>query len=142
MAYGLIVRVLLLRYPLEKQSNLTIQFPWSNRDFERFGHSEVRESGIEMGRGLHFLHPTDCILTQGYALVRAIKALGTIDPSGSFERMMAGLLLTAYKRRLREIVEVVPCRMPLPLIAYLQTGCPVPNVWPSWSGSGFSWLTS
>ena len=39
------------------------------------------------------------------ALVRAIEALGTIEPSGPFERAIAGLLLAVYKRRLRAIVE-------------------------------------
>ena len=51
---------------------------------------------------------TDRIIAQGKALVRAIEALGTIEPSGPFERAIAGLLLAAYKRRLRGIVEVVP----------------------------------
>ena len=44
---------------------------------------------------------TDRILEQGEALVRAIEALSTIDPSGPSERALARLLLTAYKRRLR-----------------------------------------
>jgi len=33
------------------------------------------------------------------ALVRAIEALGTIEPSGPLERLLAGLLLPAYERR-------------------------------------------
>jgi hypothetical protein len=41
-------------------------------------------------------------------LVRAIEALGTIEPSGLFERLIAGLLLAVYKRRLNGIVKVVP----------------------------------
>jgi hypothetical protein len=41
-------------------------------------------------------------------LVRAIEALGTIEPSGPFERALARLLIAAYKRRLRAIVKVVP----------------------------------
>jgi hypothetical protein len=45
---------------------------------------------------------TDRILTQGRALVRAIEALGTIQPSGPVERALARLLMAAYKRRLRE----------------------------------------
>ena len=36
---------------------------------------------------------TSRILEQGKALVRAIEALGTIEPSGPFERALAGLLL-------------------------------------------------
>jgi hypothetical protein len=50
----------------------------------------------------------DRIIRQGRALVHAIEALGTIEPSGLFERLIAGLLLAAYKRRLRRIVEVSP----------------------------------
>ena len=51
---------------------------------------------------------TDRIIRQGRALVRAIESLTTIDPSGPFERAIAGLLVAAYKRRLRGIVELVP----------------------------------
>ena len=43
---------------------------------------------------------TDRILRQGHALVRAIEALSTIDPSGPVERATA--------RRLRSAVEVAP----------------------------------
>jgi hypothetical protein len=42
--------------------------------------------------------PTDHIITQGRALVRAIEALGTIQPTGLFERALARLLMAAYKR--------------------------------------------
>ena len=45
---------------------------------------------------------------QGKALIRAIKALNTIDPTGPFERAIPGLLLAAYKRRLRAVVVVAP----------------------------------
>jgi hypothetical protein len=45
------------------------------------------------------LAPTDRVLRQGRALVRAIEALGTIEPSGPFERPLARLLMAAYKRR-------------------------------------------
>jgi hypothetical protein len=53
----------------------------------------------------------DHIIQQGRALVRAIEALGTIEPSGLFERLIAGLQLAAYKRRLRGIVEAAPAWM-------------------------------
>ena len=49
---------------------------------------------------------TDPIILQGRALVRAIEALGTIQPSGPFERALARLLVAAYKRRLRGIVKL------------------------------------
>jgi hypothetical protein len=51
---------------------------------------------------------TDRIIAQGPALVRAIGALGTIDPTGPFERALARLLMAAYKRCLRGIVKLAP----------------------------------
>jgi hypothetical protein len=51
---------------------------------------------------------TDRILRQGRALVRAIEAMDTIEPSGPLERALALLRMAAYKRRLRAIVKVVP----------------------------------
>ena len=39
------------------------------------------------------------ILTQGRVLVRAIEPLGTIEPTGPFERLLAGLLLPPYERQ-------------------------------------------
>jgi len=54
---------------------------------------------------------TDRILRQGKALVRAIEALGTIEPSGPIERAAARVLLYAYKRRLRGVVAVAPAWM-------------------------------
>jgi len=52
--------------------------------------------------------PIDRILRQGRALVRAVEALGTIQPSGPFERALARLPMAATKRRLRGIVAPVP----------------------------------
>ena len=51
---------------------------------------------------------TERILEQGKALVRAIEALETIEPSGPIERTMATLLLQSYRRRLRAIVASAP----------------------------------
>lgn len=51
---------------------------------------------------------TNRIIAQGRALVRAIEALGEIEPSGWFERALTRLLLAAYKRRLRGILGAVP----------------------------------
>lgn len=51
---------------------------------------------------------TDRIIAQGKALVRAIEALGTIEPTGPFGRALVQLLLAAHKRRLRAIVKVTP----------------------------------
>jgi hypothetical protein len=54
------------------------------------------------------LELTDRIIRQGRALVRAIEGLATIEPTGPIERALASLLVAAYKRRLRAIVETVP----------------------------------
>ena len=51
---------------------------------------------------------TDRIILQGRALVRAIEAMGVIEPTNRLERKLAGLLLYLYKRRLRGIVEAAP----------------------------------
>jgi hypothetical protein len=41
---------------------------------------------------------TNRIIAQARALVRAIEALSTIEPTGPFERALARLLMAAYKR--------------------------------------------
>ena len=51
---------------------------------------------------------TDRIITPGRALVRAIKALGAIEPTNRLEQQLARLLLYVYKRRLRAIGEAPP----------------------------------
>ena len=51
---------------------------------------------------------TDRIISQARPLVRAIEALGTIEPTNRLERKLARLLLYVYKRRLRGIVEAAP----------------------------------
>jgi hypothetical protein len=51
---------------------------------------------------------TDRVIGQGQALVRAIESLESIEPSGPIERMMAALLVQAYRRRLRAIVASAP----------------------------------
>jgi hypothetical protein len=54
------------------------------------------------------MNVTERILKQGQALVRAIEAMETIEPTGPIERMHARFLLQAYRRRLRAIVEAAP----------------------------------
>jgi len=54
------------------------------------------------------LELTDHIISQGRALVHAIEAMGTIQPTGPFERALARLLMAAYKRCPRAIVKVAP----------------------------------
>lgn len=51
---------------------------------------------------------TDRVIRQGRALIRAIEGLSEIEPSGWFERVQVRLLLAAYRRRLRGIIDVVP----------------------------------
>jgi len=51
---------------------------------------------------------TDHSIAQGKALIRALEALATIKPPAPFERLLARLLLAAYKRRLRAIVAAAP----------------------------------
>jgi len=57
---------------------------------------------------MDYADPTDRILCQGCPHVRAIEALGTIEPTGPFERALLRLLMAAYKRRLRAIVKAAP----------------------------------
>ena len=54
------------------------------------------------------LERTDYMITQGRALVRAIEALETIEPSDESERASARLLVQASKRRLRAVIGTAP----------------------------------
>ena len=54
---------------------------------------------------------TDSTVAQARELVRAIQALDTIECPDPFERAVAELFQAAYKRRLMEMVEVVPSWM-------------------------------
>jgi hypothetical protein len=47
-------------------------------------------------------------IRQGKALVRAIESLAVIEPTGPIEQFIVSVLLPAYKRRLRGIVESAP----------------------------------
>ena len=51
---------------------------------------------------------TERVIEQGRALVHAIEGLRVIEPSGWFERAIAGLLLAAYRRRLKMIIATAP----------------------------------
>ncbi len=51
---------------------------------------------------------TETAIEQGRAIVRAIEALGVIEPSGQFERLLAGILMAVYKRRLQGIIATAP----------------------------------
>jgi hypothetical protein len=54
------------------------------------------------------LNVTETVIEQGKALVRAIEAMGMIHLTGWFERAIVGLIMAAYKQRLRAIVAAVP----------------------------------
>ena len=53
-------------------------------------------------------NPTDQIIAQGRALVRAIEAMDIITPTSRFEHWQTRLLQTAYKYRLRGIIKAAP----------------------------------
>jgi len=48
------------------------------------------------------------IITQGRVLVRAIEAIGTIEPNGWFKRKIARFRQAVYKRRLQALVVALP----------------------------------
>ncbi len=52
--------------------------------------------------------PTDRVLEQAKALVRAIEAVETMRATGPIGRVQAWFLLKAGRRRLRAIVELLP----------------------------------
>lgn len=65
------------------------------------------KKGVPSDTGTN-LEDTDHIITQGRALVRAIEALETIEPSNDAERGSAHILVKAYRRRLRAIIGTAP----------------------------------
>ena len=76
------------------------------------------------------MDPTERILQQGKALVRAIEALETIQPTGPLERTMVWFLLKAYRRRLRAIVGSAPTWMSEEILSASQRiGEDRPAVW-------------
>jgi hypothetical protein len=77
---------------------------------------------------------TDRILRQGRALVRAIEALGTIEPTGPFERALARLLMAADERRLRAIVETTPVWVGEEILSISERGKAAPpfDFCPEW----------
>ncbi len=69
----------------------------------------AEETGAEVLRGpLRYPSDTGGWQLGSQSLVRAIEALGTIEPSGWSERALAGLLMAAYKRQLRAIIAAAP----------------------------------
>ena len=78
------------------------------------------------------MDPTNRILEQGKALVRAIEALETIEPTGPIERVQVWFLLQVYRRRLRAIVEAAPAWLAEEILSASQrVGSDRPAVWMS-----------
>jgi hypothetical protein len=77
---------------------------------------------------------TDHLMSQGRALVRAIEALGTIEPTGPFGWALARLLMAAYKRRLRGIVEAAPAWVSEEILSASERGkaAPLFDFCPEW----------
>ena len=48
------------------------------------------------------------VIEQGWALGHAVEGFRVVELSGWFERMIAGLLLAAYRRRLKMIIATTP----------------------------------
>ena len=72
---------------------------------------------------------TDPALT-GHIIAQR-KALSTIPPTGPFELALAHLLMAAYKRRLRAIVEAAPAwtgEEVLSASQHLENRCPVQGI--------------
>ena len=59
------------------------------------------EPSSDEGKEDEPLQPTFRLISQVCISVSVVEPLGTIEPSGPFERAMARLLMAAYKRRLR-----------------------------------------
>jgi hypothetical protein len=57
---------------------------------------------------LDHTNPTDQIIAQGRALVRAIEAMDVITPTSRFEHWQMRLLQAAYKYRLRGLIKAAP----------------------------------
>lgn len=57
------------------------------------------------------MNTTERVLEQGKALVRAIEAQETIEPTGPIESAIVWFLLEAYRHRLRAIVASAPDRV-------------------------------
>ena len=51
------------------------------------------------------------VVIQGRALVRAVEAPETTEPSAWFEQTISRLLIAAYRRRLRAIIGAAPIWM-------------------------------
>jgi hypothetical protein len=60
--------------------------------------------------------------------------MGTIEPTGLFERALARLLMAAYKRRLRAIVKVVPTWVSEEMLSASERGKAAPpfDFCPEW----------
>jgi hypothetical protein len=77
---------------------------------------------------------TNRIISQGRTLARAVEALSTIQPPGPFERALAHLLMSAYKRRLRGIVNLAPAWVSEEMLSTSERGkaAPLFDFRPEW----------
>ena len=76
------------------------------------------------------MNATEKALEQGQALVRAIEALETIEPTGPIERTQAWFVMQAYRRRLLAIVGVGPAWLAEEILSASQRiGDDWPAVW-------------
>ena len=79
-------------------------------------------------------NPTDQIIAQGKALVRAIEAMDLITPSSRFERWQSRLLQTAYKYRLRGLIKAAPAWVAEEILSASEhIGEDRTVVWMSWN---------
>jgi hypothetical protein len=85
-----------------------------------------------MTNDLDHTNPTDQIIIQGRALVRAIEAMDIIMPTGRFERWQTRLLQAAYKYRLRGIIKAAPAWVAEQILSASESvGEDRPAVWMS-----------
>ena len=87
---------------------------------------------------MDYADPTDRILCQGCPHVRAIEALGTIEPTGPFGRALLRLFPAAYKHRLQQIIGAAPAWASEEMLsANEQIGGERAGLWVSGNWAGF-----
>ena len=79
----------------------------------------------------------DRVISQGRALVRAIEAPATIEPSDDSERASARLLMRDRKRRLRAVIAADPPRVDEGTLGASE-GIPDPRAALFWENRGMS----
>ena len=78
--------------------------------------------------------PTDQIIAQGRALVRAIEAMDIITPTSRFERWQTRLLRAAHRYRLRGLIQAAPAWVAEEILSASEhIGEDRAAVWMSWN---------